>query len=99
MIGATDDDLASIKMPTCIIPGNDRTHAHKTGEIAHRLIPNSELHDLWPGDLDIDLFPAEDWARREPEQARIFTDFLKRNPYFRIAASRTAAFAHAQAIF
>lgn len=79
VIGATDNDLASIKVPTCIIPGNDRTHAHKTGEIAHRLIPNSELHDLWPGDLDIDLFPAEDWAVKEPEQARIFTDFLKRN--------------------
>jgi pimeloyl-ACP methyl ester carboxylesterase len=79
VIGASASDLASIHAPTCIIPGNDRTHAHVTGETAHRLIPNSEYHDLWPGDLDIDLFPAEDWAAKEPEQAYIFTDFLKRN--------------------
>ena len=79
VIGATDSDLVSIKAPTCIIPGNDRTHAHKTGEIARSLIPNNEYHDLWPGDLDIDLFPAEEWAVKESEQAAIFTDFLKRN--------------------
>jgi hypothetical protein len=42
------------------------------------MIPGSELHDLWPGDLDIDLFPVEDWATREAEQAAIFSDFLKR---------------------
>jgi hypothetical protein len=36
------------------------------------------LYDLWPGDLDMDLFPAEDWAQREDKQAAIFTDFLKR---------------------
>jgi pimeloyl-ACP methyl ester carboxylesterase len=79
VIGASDRDLASIKVPTCIIPGNDRTHAHATGEAARRFIPNSAYHDLWPGDLDMDLFPAEDWAAKEPEQARIFTEFLQRN--------------------
>jgi pimeloyl-ACP methyl ester carboxylesterase len=79
VIGATERDLASIAVPACIIPGNDRTHAHATGELAHRLIPNSEYHDLWPGDLDIDLFPVEDWATKEPEQARIFADFLQRH--------------------
>ena len=78
VIGATDKDLASIKTPTCIIPGNDHTHAHATGETAHRLIPNSEYHDLWPGDMDMDLFPAEDWASKEPQQIKIFTDFLRR---------------------
>jgi pimeloyl-ACP methyl ester carboxylesterase len=79
VIGATDSDLASIEVPTCIIPGNDRTHAHRTGEIARNLIPNNEYHDLWPGDLDIDLFPAEEWAAKEPAQADVFTSFLKRN--------------------
>lgn len=79
VIGATEQELNSIKVPTCIIPGNDKTHSHVTGNHAHRMIPGSELHDLWPGDLDIDLFPVEDWATRESEQAAIFTDFLKRS--------------------
>jgi pimeloyl-ACP methyl ester carboxylesterase len=78
VVGATEAELNSIKVPTCIIPGNDKTHSHVTGGAAHRMIPNSELHDLWPGDLDIDLFPAEDWAQKEAEQAAIFVDFLKR---------------------
>ena len=42
------------------------------------MIRGSELHDLWPGDLDIHLYPIEDWATREGEQAAIFSDFLKR---------------------
>ena len=78
VIGATEHDLNSIRVPTCIIPGNDRTHAHQTGAAAHRMIRGSELYDLWPGDLDIDLFPAEEWALKETEQARAFADFLAR---------------------
>ena len=78
VIGASEQELLSIKVPTCIIPGNDKTHSHVTGNAAHRMIKGSELHDLWPGDLDIDLFPVEDWATREGEQAAIFADFLKR---------------------
>ena len=78
VIGATERDLNSIRVPTCIIPGNDRTHSHVTGAAAHRMIPGSELYDLWPGDLDIDLFPAEDWAAKEAEQAAVFANFLSR---------------------
>ena len=59
-------------------PGNDRTHNHAVAETAHRMIPGSELHDLFPGDLDVDLVPPEDWAPKEAEMAAIFADFLKR---------------------
>ena len=76
VIGVTAQQLNSIKVPTCVIPGNDKTHSHITGNAAHRMIPGSELHDLWPGDLDIDLFPPEDWATREAEQAAIFVEVL-----------------------
>jgi pimeloyl-ACP methyl ester carboxylesterase len=79
VIGVTEQQLNSIKVPTCIIPGNDKTHSHVTGNAAHRMISGSELHDLWPGDLDIDLFPPEDWATREAEQAAIFAEFLAHN--------------------
>ena len=79
VIGVTEQQLNSIKVPTCVIPGNDKTHSHITGNAAHRMIPGSELHDMWPGDLDIDLFPPEDWATREAEQAAIFAEFLTHN--------------------
>ena len=78
IIGASERDLNSIKIPTCIIPGNDKTHSHATAAAAHRMIAGSELYDLFPGDLDVDLVPPEDWAPKEAEMAAIFADFLKR---------------------
>ena len=78
VIGASEKDLGSIKIPTCIIPGNDKTHNHAVAETAHRFIPGSELHDLFPGDLDIDLVPPEDWALKDGEMAAVFADFLRR---------------------
>jgi pimeloyl-ACP methyl ester carboxylesterase len=78
VIGTSEKDLNSIRVPTCIIPGNDRTHNHAIAETAHRMIPASELHDLFPGDLDVDLVPQEDWAHREAEMAAAFADFLRR---------------------
>ena len=78
IIGASEKDLNSIRVPACIIPGNDKTHNHAVAETAHRMIRGSELHDLFPGDLDVDLVPTEDWASREREMAGIFTDFLAR---------------------
>ncbi|HEY1361855.1 MAG TPA: alpha/beta hydrolase [Xanthobacteraceae bacterium] len=78
VIGASERDLNSIKAPTCIIPGNDKTHNHAVGEAAHRMIPGSELFDLFPGDLDVDLVPPEDWAPKEAEMAVVFAAFLQR---------------------
>ncbi len=78
IIGASEADLRAIRVPTVIIPGNDKTHAHASAETAHRLIAGSELHDLFPGDLDIDLVPADDWVPKEPEMAAIFADALRR---------------------
>ena len=78
VIGTSEKDLRSVKVPTCIIPGNDKTHNHAVGETAHRLIAGSELHDLFPGDLDVDLVPPEDWASKDGEMAAVFADFLRR---------------------
>lgn len=78
VIGASEKELNSIRVPTCIIPGNDKTHNHGIAEAAHRMIPGSELHDLFPGDLDVDLVPPEDWSIKESEMAAIFADFLRR---------------------
>jgi pimeloyl-ACP methyl ester carboxylesterase len=54
VIGVSEKDLRSIKVPTGIIPGNDRTHNHSIAQAAHRMIAGSELHDLFPEDLDVD---------------------------------------------
>lgn len=78
IIGASEQDLNSIRVPACIIPGNDKTHNHAIAEAAHRMIPGSELHDLFPGDLDVDLVPPEDWAHKEAEMAAVFAGFLER---------------------
>jgi pimeloyl-ACP methyl ester carboxylesterase len=78
IIGASEQDMNSIKVPTCIIPGNDKTHNHAVAETAHRMIPGSELFDLFPGDLDVDLVPMEDWAHKEREMAAVLADFLAR---------------------
>jgi pimeloyl-ACP methyl ester carboxylesterase len=78
VIGASEKDLGTIDVPTCIVPGNDKTHNHAVGEAAHRMIAGSELFDLFPGDLDVDLVPPEDWARKDAEMAAVFADFLKR---------------------
>jgi pimeloyl-ACP methyl ester carboxylesterase len=82
VIGATDEQLRSIKVPTCVIPGNDNTHGRKTGETAAHLIPNSELHIIAPQDVDETV---ADWGDKDAEIASIFTAFLKKH-----AAARTA---------
>ncbi len=78
IIGASEADLKSLKFPTLVIPGNDRTHGTETGRNAARLIPGAELRIIWEKDLDIDLSPIEDWAAKDDEIAGLFIDFLKR---------------------
>ena len=78
IIGATEADLQSIKVPTVVIPGNDRTHGMATGKLAAKFIPKSELHLIWEKDLDLDLAPAEDWDPKNPEMAGHFVGMMKR---------------------
>mgnify|MGYP001210144815 CR=1 FL=1 len=78
VIGATEDDLKSITVPTCVVPGNDRQHSRVLGQKVSRLIPNAELHELMKEDLDVDLGPIEDWTGIYDEMADTFTKFLSR---------------------
>jgi pimeloyl-ACP methyl ester carboxylesterase len=77
VIGATAEDLRSITVPACVVPGNDLTHSRATGENAARLLPNSELHILLPEQKNVDL-AMEDWEGKDDELAAIFVDFLNR---------------------
>ena len=78
VIGASEDDLRGIAVPTIIVPGNDRTHGIATGRNAQRLIPGSELFEMFTEQVDVDLYPLEEWDSREAELAGAFIDFLGR---------------------
>ena len=82
VIGATEEELGAIKVPTVIVAGNDEVHTLTAAQNLHRLLPQSEFHDppistdewdrLWVG-------PPEDLARVRAERAApIFREFLAR---------------------
>ena len=77
VLGVTEAELATIKVPTIIIPGNDQTHASKSGRIAHQMIKGSVLHQLPIEDQEVPLIPFPDWAPYEGEIARVFVDFMR----------------------
>ena len=87
VMGVTEAELRSIKVPTMIIPGNDQTHSSASGRIAHSLIPGSELHQLPITDQEVPLIPFPDWSQYEQEIAKVFVDFMQRT----VAAEKTAA--------
>ncbi len=77
VIGATEDELRSIVVPACVVPGNDWTHPRRVGETASRLLPSAELRILMPKDEEVDL-AIEAWDGKIDELAAIFIDFLGR---------------------
>jgi len=79
VMGMTEADLNSIKVPTLVVPGNDNTHSSQSGRIAHEMIKGSELHELPIDDQDVDLIPWSDWSELEPEIALAFIDFMHRS--------------------
>jgi pimeloyl-ACP methyl ester carboxylesterase len=79
VIGATEEQLRSIAVPSVVVPGNDRTHGRATGENAARLIPGSELYILFPEQLDVDLaVEAWDDKDKQVELGEVFIKFLDR---------------------
>jgi pimeloyl-ACP methyl ester carboxylesterase len=84
VVGATEDDLRSLKIPVCMIAGNDQVHTPVAAQKAHRLIANSELiDDVVEKRPDNDLLPTwdqKDWFSKEPRIAEVFLSFLKRHP-------------------
>src|SRR6266403_1200228 len=78
VIGLSPAQLRSMTVPTCIAPGNDLVHPRLPGQVAHRLMPNAEYHEVLTEDrLDLDV-AFEDWEKKEGLLAAIFIDFLRR---------------------
>ena len=77
MYGVTDAQLASIRVPSIVIPGNDKTHSMPCGRAIQRLIPGSRLVELQLEDQDRPLVPFPEWAPHEETIARVCADFVK----------------------
>jgi len=78
VIGATETELKTIRVPACIIPGNDNTHGRETGENLGRLLAHAEVHVLFPKHYDMALSPREEWDEKTEEMAALFVNFMKR---------------------
>lgn len=78
ILGVSADELASIRVPTVVIPGNDKIHSAESGALAHALIPGAVLHRLPLADTSRDLVPYEEWADVEDEIADTFVEFMRR---------------------
>jgi pimeloyl-ACP methyl ester carboxylesterase len=78
VIGISPAELRSLSIPTCVIPGNDRVHPREPGQVAHRLMPNSEYHEVLTEDRPDQDVALEDWNAKEGLLAAIFIDFLRR---------------------
>lgn len=78
LIGLSEQDLRSIAVPACIVPGNDRSHPRGVGVRASELIPVNELRHVMTEELDVDVAPREYWELRNEELAAVFLGFLKR---------------------
>lgn len=79
VMGVSERELGSLKVPSIVIPGNDKTHASASGLAAHRMIPGSELHRLPIEDQDVPLIPFPDWAPYEEEIAETLAKFIAKH--------------------
>jgi len=78
VFGMTDADLASIAVPTVVIPGNDQTHASVNGRIAASKIPGAVLHQLPIADQEVPLIAYTEWEPYEAEIAETFLDLMRK---------------------
>jgi pimeloyl-ACP methyl ester carboxylesterase len=78
VIGATEAEIRAIRVPTCIVPGNDLSHLRSAAENLGRLLPDAEVHPLVTKHYDLDVAPRAEWDEREADLAAIFLDYMKR---------------------
>lgn len=45
-VGASEEQLCALRVPTLILPGSDTFHPRSVGEAVHMLVPGSELRDV-----------------------------------------------------
>jgi pimeloyl-ACP methyl ester carboxylesterase len=82
VVGATEEQLRDLRIPACIIAGNDQVHTPQTARKVAGLISNSEFHDdVASKRPDNDLlkeWDPKEWKSKEGRLAELFGAFLKR---------------------
>jgi pimeloyl-ACP methyl ester carboxylesterase len=78
VLGMTIEALQAIRVPTWVVPGNDKTHVSRHGREAAALIPGCELFELPVADEDVPALPFSAWAPHEETLATAMADFLRR---------------------
>jgi pimeloyl-ACP methyl ester carboxylesterase len=78
VMGVTEQELRSIKVPVMIIPGNDQTHSSASAAVAHKYISGSEVHQLPITDQEVPLIPWAQWVLHEEEITDTFVKFMQR---------------------
>jgi pimeloyl-ACP methyl ester carboxylesterase len=78
VIGASAEQLRSIKAPACIVPGNDKTHPQRAAAEMARLMADTKLCPLMGEDIDIDVDPHEHWEAKDSALAAILLNGLQR---------------------
>ena len=81
IIGVTPEELNTIQVPVCIIPGNDKTHSKLNAQSVKSLLPMGELYQLIETETDQDVLPISEWNKMENEQLAIFLSFLARHRF------------------
>jgi pimeloyl-ACP methyl ester carboxylesterase len=78
IIGASEQELRSIRVPACIVPGFDKTHPQPVGLTAHDFIAGSECHIVMTEEPMPGESTAKAWKPKEPELVALFGGFLGR---------------------
>jgi pimeloyl-ACP methyl ester carboxylesterase len=82
VVGATEEQLRGLKVPVCIIAGNDQVHMPAAARKAASLIARSEFHDdvveKRPDNDLLEEWDQKDWKAKEGRLAEIFSAFLRR---------------------
>jgi pimeloyl-ACP methyl ester carboxylesterase len=78
VLGMTIEALQAIRVPTWVVPGNDKTHVSRHGREAAALIPGCELFELPVADEDVPALPFSAWGPHEETLATAMTHFMRR---------------------
>lgn len=78
IIGASEAELRAMRLPVCLIPGNDFVHARVSAYAMAKLVPDCEMHDIMPAGPDLEEIPFDAWEQKEAEIAAIFIAFMRK---------------------